>query len=405
MTFDLTAPAVQQDPYPLYADLRRRPDIARVSARGIGTDVFFVTRYAEAVSVLKDPRFVNDVSKLPGRADLSKKWFMPAVLRVLLNSMVLKDEPDHTRLRHLVHKVFTPGMIQQLSGRIEQIANDLLDAAASKREIDFIEEFSLPLPLTVIGDMMGVPPRDRPKFRRWMSNTLADASTRDLLSLLPKLRNAFELNRFLQRLVATRRAQPQDDLTTALVQAQEAGDRLTEPELISMLFLILFAGHETTVNLVGSGTLALLQHADEFAKLKAHPELLDSAIEELLRYANPVQHIAMRYPLEDVTLGDTTVPRHSTVLIGIAAANRDETVFEHADRLEIARDPNRHIAFGFGIHYCLGAPLARLEAKIAFSVLFRRFPNLTLAAPADTLTWRGAPALRGLVRMPVRLNG
>lgn len=318
--------------------------------------------------------------------------------------MALADEPDHTRLRQLVHKAFTPSMIQRLASSMETLAHELLDRAAQKSVIDLREEFALPLPLTVIANMMGVSPADREKFRRWMADPITDLSPKDPVGMIRKLRSAMGLNGLLKRLVADRRSNPRDDMTSLLVQAEESGDRLSESELIAMLFLILFAGHETTVNLLGSGTLALLQHPEQFALLKANPNLLDSAIEELLRYTNPVQHIAQRYLLEDVEFGGVTVPQYSQLLIGIGSANRDETIFDNPETLDITRSPNRHIAFEFGIHYCLGAPLARLEAKIAFKALFERFPNMELAVPAGELKWVGAPALRGLTRLPIRLN-
>ncbi|MDX2137312.1 MAG: cytochrome P450 [Chloroflexota bacterium] len=405
MPYDLATPAMQQDPYPIYAEMRRQPSLVQVGSSLTTQGTYFVTRYDDAVFVLKDPRFVNDASKLPGWDDWSKKWYIPSTLKVFIHSMALKDEPDHTRLRQLVHKAFTPAMIQQLAGDIERLANELLDKAARQPVIDFRSAYALPLPLTVIANMMGVSQSDRDKFSRWMSNPITEFSTSDPVGMVSKLLSAMGLDGMLRRIIADRRRNPQSDLTTALVQAEEAGDRLSEPELIAMLFLILFAGHETTVNLIGSGTLALLQNPDQFEKLKANPDLLDSAIEEMLRYTNPVQHVAQRYTLEDVEIGGVAIPKHSALHIGIASANRDEAAFKNADQFDITRSPNRHIAFGFGIHYCLGAPLARLEAKIAFKTLLARYPNLRLAVPADQVKWRGAPSLRGLTALPVRLNG
>lgn len=404
MVIDLASPEMQRNPYPIYAEIRRQTEPVLANFGFSNEPLRLITRYHDAVTVLKDPRFFNDARKLPTYTDWTQKWFIPSMLKSFQNTMVLVDEPDHTRLRSLVHKAFTPAMIQQMHGSIEQIAHELLDEAERKPEIDFMADFALPLPLNVIADMMGVPKKDRQKFHRWMSNTVADTSPSDRLGIIPKLINTFGLNRFLRGMLNERRRHPKDDLTTALVQAEEAGDRLSEEELIAMLMLILFAGHETTVNLIGSGTLALLQNPDQFELLKSNPELLDSAIEELLRYTNPVQHIAPRYASEDVEVGGVHIPQYSTVLVGVAAANRDETVFENPEKLDITRSPNRHIAFGFGIHYCLGAPLARMEASIGFKVLFERFPNLELAVPSEQLRWRGAPPLRGLVSMPVRLR-
>jgi len=248
-----------------------------------------------------------------------------------------------------------------------------------------------------------VEPVDRIKFARWMKDSLASISGSNVFSMVTKMLNSFALHGFLKELIASRRRQPRDDLTTALVEAHEADDRLSEQELMGMLFLLLFAGHETTVNLVGTGLLGLLLHPDQFEQLKATPTLMDGAIEELVRYSNPAQLIAMRYTLEEVKIGETVVPPHKSVMICVAAANRDETVFDAPEKVNITRSPNRHVAFGYGIHYCLGAPLARLEASIAFNTLFRRYPHITLAAPAEQLQWRGAPDLRGLKRLPVHV--
>ena len=295
-------------------------------------------------------------------------------------------------------------MIQQMGSRVEQISNQLLDEAAKQETIDFIRMFSLPLPLTVISEMMGVPEKDREKFHKWTAHFIDSASSANPMTMLPQLPNAIQMNRFFRQLMTLRRTDPQDDLITALVRAEEAGDKLNEDELVAMLFILLLAGHETTVNLLGNGVLALLQHPDQLAKLRANPELIDSAIEEILRFTNPVQQIAPRYALEDVELHGQHIPKGSSVMCGIASANRDELVFPNADQFDITRTPNRHIAFGLGIHYCVGAPLARLEGKLAFQVLFKRFPNFELAVPVDQLQWRESGALRGLKSLPLRLN-
>ena len=262
--------------------------------------------------------------------------------------------------------------------------------------------FALPLPITVISEMMGVPEKDRTRFHHYMDRFLHSASHADLRGQLGQLANAFGLHRFLKGLIAQHVQHPQDDLTTALVQAEEQGDKLSQDELVGMLLLLLLAGHETTVNLIGNGMLALLEHSDQFEKLKAHPELLDSAIEEMLRFTNPVQQIAERFTLEEVNFGGQILPKGSTIIVGIASANRDERVFGNtADQFDITRKPNPHIAFGFGIHYCLGAPLARLEAQIAFRALLQRSPNMRLAVEPRQLEWRGNVALRGLKALPV----
>jgi cytochrome P450 PksS len=405
MTFNLKSPDMRRDPYPTYAQMRRQTTPVTVAASTTGKSTLFFTRYDDVMAILKDSRFINDMRRLPNAEDWTKKWYIPSTIKNFVNSMALVDDPDHARLRRLVHKAFTPSTIQSMAGSIEEWAERSLDACAGKPVIDFIADFALPVPLNVISDLMGVEIADRARFRRWMSNNISDFSLDNRLELIPKLINTMQLDGFLRRLIQDRRAAPKPDLTTALVQAEDGGDTLSEPELTAMLFLLLFAGHETTVNLIGSGTLALLQNPDQFDDLKAHPDLLDSAIDEMLRFTSPVQHIAIRYATVATEIGGVPIPQSAEIMLGIAAANYDETVFDEPERFDIRRSPNKHIAFGFGMHYCLGAPLARLEARLAFEVLFRRYPNLTLAVPPETLTWRGAPALRGLTRLPIRLHG
>jgi cytochrome P450 PksS len=405
MGFDLGSPAMQQNPYPAYAEMRRQPSLTMVSSSLSKHDHYLATRYEDVVAILKDPRFVNDARKLPNWDDWTKKWYIPSTLKVFVDTMALVDEPDHTRLRQLVHKAFTPSMIQHMTHNMERIVKDLLDHMTGREVVDLRAVFALPFPLTVIGNLVGISPDDRAQFARWMANPITDFSTKDPVGMVTKLMSAMGLDRMIKRLIADRRRSPQDDLITALVHAENEGDQLSENELIAMIFLILFAGHETTVNLIGSGTLALLQHPDQWARLKANPDLLDTAVEELLRYTNPVQHIAQRFAMETVTLGTATIPQYSTVLLGIGAANRDEAVFPDAETLDIGRTPNKHIAFGFGVHYCLGAPLARMEAKIGFKALIERFPNMQLAIQPEAIQWRGAPSLRGVKALPIRLNG
>ncbi len=402
MTIELSSPEIHQDPYGLFGRLRREAPIAPLANFHQGP-AWMVTRYEDVTAVLKDPRFSNERRKLLANESLAGSRWIPGIFRSFVNSMIMVDDPDHARLRTLVHKSFTPKMIAQMAGRIEEISNNLLDRAEQDHPADLVSGFALPLPLTVISDMMGVPEEDRYKFRGWTSRFLNSnmMSSRNLLAQVP---SALAMNRFFRRMIALRRRQPQDDLITALVQAEEQGDRLNEDELSAMLFLLLLAGHETTVNLIGSGTLALLQHPTEMEKLQANPGLLDSAIEEMLRFTSPVQYIAPRYALEDVELHGQHIPRGSAVMVAIASANRDEAVFPDPDRFDITRSPNRHIAFGLGIHYCLGAPLARLEARIAFQALLRRYPRMRLTVPAERLEWRASSALRGLVHLPVELG-
>lgn len=402
MALHLNSREFQQNPYELYARLREHEPIADVAPASFmfGGGVL-VTRYDDVLTVLKDQRFSVDRHKVGDGKDLSKAWWIPGIFRAFLNSMVMVDNPDHARLRTLVHKAFTPRMIQQMAARIEVISNTLLDQMSEKTTFDLIGDFALPLPLTVISEMMGVPHKDRPKFHRMIARFLDTSSVQSTLQQFP---NAFSLHRLFKRLIAMRRKAPQDDLITALVQAEEEGNKLSEDELIAMLLLLLLAGHETTVNLIGNGTLALLEHPDQLEKLNANADLLDSAIEEMLRFTNPVQQIAPRYAVEDVELSGQRIPKGSHVMVSIASANRDDRIFDHPEVFDITRTPNPHIAFGLGIHYCLGAPLVRLEARIGFTALLDRFPNLELAVPAHELEWRGGPSLRGLKKLPVQVK-
>ncbi|AKJ05014.1 cytochrome P450 PksS [Archangium gephyra] len=397
---EFKAPEARANPIPVYAKLRKLGPVLR-SADLFG-EGFVLPRYEEVVRVLKDPRFANDRRNVPGGSSLDR-WWMPAIMRMLISSMVLKDPPDHRRLRNLVQKAFTPVMVENLNGRVEQITEDLLDAAARKPVVDLMEDFALPLPLTVIAEMLGVPQSDRIPFRALIAKVL-DSSAVTPISFIRNYPNMLRLNSFLRKLVKLRREQPGDDLVTALVQAEEGGDRLSEDELISMVFLLLFAGHETTVNLIGNGVLELVRHPEQLQKLREQPDLIDSAIEEMLRFTNPVGIVAPRFAKEDVEIAGVPIPKGSALTLLIASANLDETAFPHADELDITRSPNRHVSFGYGIHYCLGAPLARLEARVAIPALLRRFPRLDLAVPAEKLRWRPHIGLRGLEALPLSVS-
>jgi cytochrome P450 len=394
-------PAFRADPYPVYALLRRTAPVVKMKA-SLGGEPFLITRYNDVVDALKDPRYSNDSRHQRPDQNQMKQWWMPRVFSILQDSMITSDDPAHQRLRGLVHLAFTPKRIEHITGRIEQITNELLDQAGRKRDIDLIKDFALPLPLTVISDLMGVPESERLGFFRAVSPFL-ESLAGSPLKMLAQYPNANRLMRFFERMIALRRADPQDDLITALVQAEQAGDRLNEDELLSMIFLLLLAGHETTVNLIGNGTLALLDFPDQLQLLHDNPALIDRAIEELLRYGNPVENGTNRFLTEDVMLHGVTMPKSSSVLLILASANRDETVFENADRLDLNRQPNRHVAFGLGAHYCVGAPLARLEGKIAINALVQRYPNLKLTIPREQVPWRTAVAVRGVKALPVRL--
>lgn len=398
---DLLSPAMRADPYPTYARLRRELPLA-LASNPFGGRIWVLSRYQDVCDAFRDPRILNNLATIQGRKD-SERWWVPKTLRALEQTMLSEDGDNHRRLRGLVHKAFTPRMIEALGARIDAVVDQLLTAAAARGSFDLIADFALPLPLTIISDMMGVSEVDRPRFRHWVGAILTGGglTPRNVLKLLP---NLVRMARFFQRLVDEHRGRPRDDLTTALMDAREQGDRLSDPEMTAMLFVLLLAGHETTVNLIGNGTLALLDHPEQLALLRERPALMPGAIEELLRLTNPVLLPSPRFAREDFEMHGRTIRRGDKVAPLIGAANHDESAFSEPDALRITREPNRHVAFGHGVHYCIGAPLARLEGRLAFSALLARFPRLRLAAPRERLTWRANAVLRGLEALPVRVD-
>jgi cytochrome P450 len=313
--------------------------------------------------------------------------------------MLNSDPPDHTRLRRLVATAFTMRRVELMRPRIVEITDELLAGLAGREQVDLVDDFAFPLPVTVICELLGVPYADREDFRTW-STVLLSAGEIDAVVAAGK-----NMAAYLHELIAAKRADPVDDMLSALIQARDDGDRLDEAELVSMAFLLLVAGHETTVNLIANGTLALLQHPDQRAALRADPALLPGAIEEFLRYDGPISHATIRYTTEPVEIGGVTIPGGEFVVIALGSANRDDDRFADADRLDVTRPAGGHLAFGHGIHFCVGAPLARLEGQIAIGRLFDRFPDLALAVDANELRWRHSTLLRGLESLPVRLQG
>lgn len=320
------------------------------------------------------------------------------MFKPLERNMLDLDSPDHTRLRALVHKAFTPRLIEQMREQIQALTNELLDAVEPNGSMDLIADFALPLPLTVIGRILGVPSEDNDKFHRWTKTMISGGTNRNLFVLVPSMMSFMG---YLKKLIKQRRAAPKDDLVTALVQAKDGSDSLSEDEILAMIVILLVAGHETTVNLIGSGTLALLEHPDQLAKLRNEPTLIKTAIEELVRFVCPVETATERYAREDIPIVGTTIPRGELVLAVLGSANRDAKYFDNPDALDITRSNNKHLSFGHGVHYCLGAPLARLEGQIAISTLLQRMPNLHLSVAPDQLRWHGAFVLRGLEALPV----
>jgi cytochrome P450 PksS len=309
------------------------------------------------------------------------------------------DDPEHARLRGLVHKAFTPGIVDRLQERIQEISDQLIDAAGSRGAMDLVKSYALILPITVILELLGIPTRERDRFGQWSRRLLVEPTLYNMLAGLPAL---WGFTSYLKRLVKELRSKPKNGLLSALVQIEDAGDRLSDDELVGMAFLLIVAGYETTVNLISNGMLALVQNPEQLQGLRENPALMKTAVEELLRYTSPLELATPRYASEDLTVAGTTIPRGALVLAVLASANRDARQFDEPDTLDIARENNRHLAFGLGVHFCLGAPLARLEGQIAIATLLRRLPELRLAVPVEQLKWRTNPILRGLEALPVR---
>ncbi len=397
-SFSIFNPESAANPYPLYAQLRARGPIVPVPVPYAlaSTTAWLVTQYREAVDVLKDPRFTVDATAINPEAGVFGQSSTEGAEEVSFlgaKSMVSVDGVEHKRLRGLVSKVFTPRYIETLRPRIQQLADALLDRVQERGSMDVVQDYGYPLPINVISEMLGVPQEQQDQMRVWAEAlTSGDPQSRDHLRTFAA---------YVKDLIAEKRQQPQDDLISQLVQAEATGDALSEPELMATVGLLIIGGHETTSNLINIGTLMLLSHPEQLAALQADPSRIPAAVEELLRFNGPVFNPAPRYALEDVEVGGQQIHRGDMVLVALGSANHDETAFTDPEELDIARTLSRHVAFGHGVHFCLGAPLARLEGEIAFTTLLRRMPNLRLAVPRDSIAWRDSVQLRGLKALPV----
>jgi len=385
---DLARPQFKANPYPLYARLRAEAPV--YPTRLLGQPTWLVTRYTDVFAVLKDERLLKDW--LPVTRWLHR--FGGAITQHMLN----QDGPDHIRLRTLVHKAFTPHLIEKLRSRIQSVCAELLDKLESNGCTDLMTGYALPLPLTVISELLGVPAELRDRLHRLSRSTFSAANTLGVVRSWPDQRLLISR---IRKLVAQRRSDPRDDLITALVEAEEAGDKLTEKELIGTIALLLIAGYETTVNLIGSGALTLIEHPHQRVLLEQDPSLAPSAVEELLRYTSPLDMASQRFACEDLTINSVKISQGELVVAVLGSANHDEAQFSDSETFDIRRQPNKHLAFGQGAHFCLGAPLARLEGQIALTTLFHRFPNLQLAQAAERLRWRKSLIIRGLEELPV----
>jgi len=388
---DLASPSFKANPHPFYARLRADAPVWRTTLLD-KQKAWLVTRYEDVAGVLKNDRFAKDRLNAMDPKQRAKTPWVPGFLKPLERNMLDLDEPDHGRLRALVGKAFTPRLVERLRPRVEALSEELLDtveakAGRKKGAAELVADYALPLPATVIAELLGVPAGDLRRFHRWSSSLVSISSKRDMLRALPA---ALTFVRYLRKLVGRRRTDPGEDLISALVRAEESGDELSEDEILAMAFLLLVAGHETTVNLISGGTLALLENPEQAQALR--------------RYTSPVEVATERYAREDVVIEGTTIPRGEIVLAVLGSANRDERHFEDPDALDLSRNPNRHLAFGRGgVHHCLGAPLARMEGQIAIGALLRRFPQARQPVTSETLRWRQGIFLRGLERLPLIL--
>jgi cytochrome P450 len=385
-----------QNPREIYALLREQGPVREV-VLPTGVPGWLVTSYDDARSLLADPRVSKDYDRA---VELFPPGLAGSHASPIVASMLNTDPPDHTRLRKLVTKAFTSRTVEGLRPRIEQVAAELLDAMPAGATVDLLSAYALPLPIAVISDMLGVANADRDQFRDWTLSFVAVAGTPPEVFA----EHARQLAAFLAALIEEKRAHPGDDLMSQLVQVSDNGDQLSARELLSMGFLLLVAGFETTVNLIGNGVLSLLRHPGQLALLQSDPALLPGAVEEFLRYEGPVNIATVRFTTEQVQAGGADIPAGQFVLISLLAVNRDQRQFADPDRLDITRPPSGHLAFGHGIHHCLGAPLARLEGQIAIAALLRRFPGLALAAEPGDLRWRYSTLMHGLHELPVRLG-
>jgi cytochrome P450 len=404
--FDPFDPAWSSDPFPLYADLRERAPIHR-------NDLGFwvVARHADCLAVLRDRRASSDslnvaVERMPEGFRTPVAEDDPVAQAMLeMRPFLFRDPPDHTRLRGLVAKAFTPKVVESLRDRTQQVVDELLDAAVEEDRVDLLEAFAYPLPVRVICDLLGVPLEDQDRFKGW-SNALARGLDPDFLLTAEVIeeRSAaiLQFSQYFFDLLAARRRSPGEDLLSRLVTVEDGGTVLSEAELLSTCILLLVAGHETTVNLISGGTLALLRHPDQLERFRSDPEVTRGAVEEMLRYVSPVQ-LTGRALTEPCEFGGVEFAAGDFAMLLLASANHDPEQFDDPERFDVTRTPNNHLGFGFGIHHCLGAPLARMETQVALTSLVRRAPGLALAA--DDVAYKSNVVLRGMESLPVALRG
>ncbi|CAN5430708.1 cytochrome P450 [soil metagenome] len=399
--FNPLDPAILADPYPTYRWLQVHDPVHWGAPGDPHTEgCWYITRYADVVAALKEPRLGLEIWRvLPERQSQALSETQKPIVAMSKQWMVLRDPPAHTRLRSLVQRVFTPRMIERLTPRMEEIVQRILASVAEQGHMELLSDFALPLPVTIIAEMLGIPPADQAMFMPWSRALAAVIEFEQNEAVMAQGSQAvLELAAYLHEIIAERRRRPQEDLISALITLEDAGKRPGEDELIGTITQLLFGGNEPVVHLIGNGLLALLRHPQQLENLRGQPGLLETAIDELMRYDSSVQ-MTFRYALEDLTFGDKLLRQGDQMAIVMGAANRDPAQFSEPDQLDLARTPNRHMSLGVGIHYCIGGALAKAEAKAAFTGLLQHLPDLALATPEPT--WRKAVAVRGVEQLPV----
>ncbi|MGB1249957.1 MAG: cytochrome P450 family protein [Candidatus Promineifilaceae bacterium] len=396
--YDLFSAEFKADPFPTFAEMRVNAPIYAHKDRS-GRSVWYVTRYRDVMRVMRDPRFVKDPTRAQPSAPSPRARKQPSLQQSINRNMLFSDPPDHTRLRALVNLAFTPRRVERMREQVQTAADQLLDKVAGTGQIELIADYALPLAIIIISDLLGIPQADRDQVATWSQSIISPGGRG--LKARERKRQMRAFVDYLNTLFAARQTDPQDDLITDLVNAEAEGEKLTEMELSSMVALLLVTGHETTVNLIGNGALTLLTHPDQLALLLANPSLIDSAVEELLRFDGPVETSTTRWVAENLLFDGHAMQQGDVMRVVITSANRDSAEFATPDTLDITRKRNKHLQFGHGIHYCLGAPLARLEGRIGLWTLFERLPNLRLTTPADQLKWRPGVLFRGLDMLPL----
>jgi cytochrome P450 len=364
--------------------------------------VNLVSRYDDCRTILTDERFLRNRGRARGKGASPFPFPMPRPIAALTRSMIVEDDPEHRRLRNLVNRAFTPRAVGRLSGRVEDLSNELLDRLEAQTPFDLLERYARPIPTRVIAEMVGVPSESAEQFHQSLGVLTKGLSGFAVVkTLLWDLRGT---TKFIRNLVKRKQEEPGDDILTGLIQAEEEGDRLSEDELVAMVFLLIVAGFETTLHLITNGVRLLLEHPDQLERLRADPDLWDSAVQEIVRHRGPIQTTKPQYATEDITLHDYTIQRGTAVMPMLGAANHDPRIFERPDEFDVARSPNNHLGFGLGRHFCLGRQLAVMETRIAIKSLVERYPGLRLAVDSSELEIAPMPGWHRHVSLPVAIG-